>query len=121
VGVPPTCGGVLLLLLLQDGWSRTSAKNIESVSKPSQRLRRFFPAAIPNRVIPGTISHSAYSWLLPVKEATVLIGCGVVVMDRVLDCGPFKVSVLELKLQPAAGGGELQVRETLPYDGCGDN
>ena len=120
MGVPPTCGGVLLLLL-QDGWSRTSAKNIESVSKPSQRLRRFFPAAIPNRVIPGTISHSAYSGLLPVTEATVLIGCGVVVMNRVLDCGPFNVSVLELKLQAAALGGELQVSETFPNAGWGDN
>jgi hypothetical protein len=74
----------VVLLLLQEGWSRTSAKNTESVSKPSQLFRRFFPAAIPNRAIPGTISHSAYSGLRPVMEAAVT-GCGVVVTNRVLD------------------------------------
>ena len=106
-----------------------SAKNAPSVSKPSRRCIlpfpwRLPPARSPSQVIPGIINQKAYNGLRPIPLAVgVGVGCAVVVMFSVADCGPLNVIELEgAKLQPAPAGKAPQARETVdPNTGFGDN
>ena len=112
-GVPVTGTGVFLLL--QAGWSRTSAQKTERISKLSSRF--FFPLPPPVRhpssAIPGTISQRPSIGPCQCPEA-VDTGCAVVVMFNVVDCDPFcRLTVLFVKLHVAPVGRALQLNETL--------